>query len=66
MKPELLTLSEFSQATSVSRSRIYELLNSGQIKAVKMGNKTLIPYAALTEFLASLSPYKNNSEGGAQ
>lgn len=38
----------------VGRTTVFELIRTGKIKAVKLGGRTLIPDAALRDFLASL------------
>ena len=35
------------QLTGISRSRIYELIQSGELETVKVGRSTLIPYTSL-------------------
>jgi len=40
-----------ADALSLSRSRIYELIASGEIAACKVGKRTIIPVAELTAFL---------------
>lgn len=35
----------------LGRSTIYKLLRSGQIRSVKVGRATLVPYDAVAEFL---------------
>lgn len=45
---------EAAIATGRSRSRIYELLSSGEIRAVKDGASTLIPTTELARWLATL------------
>jgi excisionase family DNA binding protein len=40
-----------AEALSLSRSRIYELIASGEIAACKVGKRTIIPAAELTAFL---------------
>jgi excisionase family DNA binding protein len=37
--------------TGLSRSRIYELMRSGEIEYVKVGRSTLIPFENLREFI---------------
>jgi excisionase family DNA binding protein len=39
--------------TGLSRSRIYELMRSGDIEYVKVGRSTLIPFENLREFIES-------------
>ena len=38
----------------VGRTTVFELIRTGRLRAVKLGGRTLIPDAALREFLASL------------
>jgi excisionase family DNA binding protein len=40
-----------ADALDISRSRIYELIASGEIAACKVGKRTIIPAAELTAFL---------------
>lgn len=35
------------QLTGISRSRLYELIQSGDLETVKVGRSTLIPYRSL-------------------
>jgi len=39
------------QITGISRSRLYELIQSGDLETVKVGRSTLIPYRALKELV---------------
>lgn len=45
---------EACAALRIGRTKLYELLGSGHIKAVALGGKTLIPREALDAFMASL------------
>ena len=45
---------EACEALRIGRTKLYQLFASGDIKAVALGGKTLIPRAALEAFLASL------------
>ncbi len=51
-----LTLREACEALRVGRTKFYELLAAGDIKAVALGGKTLIPRASLEAYLAALPP----------
>ncbi len=45
---------EASVMTSLGRSRLYELLASGELESVKVGRRRLIPAVALEAFVARL------------
>jgi len=51
------TVKEASKQTGLGRTRIYEELNSGRLKGVKAGRRTLIPHTSLEEWLKNLKPY---------
>lgn len=55
--PITLTIPEAVKASGISRSSIYEALRSGDLSARKAGRRTLIPYADLQAYLASLPEY---------
>jgi excisionase family DNA binding protein len=54
--PLAYTLREACEAIRVGRTKFYELLAAGDIKAVALGGKTLIPRASLEAYLAQLPP----------
>jgi excisionase family DNA binding protein len=45
---------EFCASTGLSRSKVYEEIASGRLKAVKCGSRTLIPASASQAWLESL------------
>ena len=45
---------EACEALRIGRTKLYELFASGDLKAVALGGKTLIPRDALEAFMASL------------
>ena len=45
---------ESAAALGISRARLYELFRQGDLKAKKIGNRTLILAAELDRFLADL------------
>ena len=38
-----LTIRRFTEAYGISRAKVYRLIESGELKAVKVGTRTLIP-----------------------
>ncbi len=47
IEPLSVRISTAVQLTGISRSRIYELIESGDLEIVKVGRSTLIPYQSL-------------------
>ncbi len=61
MQTELLTIPEFCAQVNVGRTNAYRLINEGQVKAVKLGKKTLIPRAEMLKWIESLQPYASEN-----
>jgi excisionase family DNA binding protein len=51
----LLTPAEAARALSIGRTRVYELMASGQLRSVKIGRSRRIPVAALASFIKAIS-----------
>jgi excisionase family DNA binding protein len=47
------SIREAVEATSLSRTTIYKLINEGDLPIVKVGGRSLIPSSALIELLAA-------------
>ena len=47
---------EACEALRIGRTKLYELFANGQLKAVALGGKTLVPRESLEALLASLPP----------
>jgi excisionase family DNA binding protein len=45
------SVAEAANALSISRSRIYELVATGEVGICKIGKRTVIPAIELTDFL---------------
>lgn len=58
MSEELLTIPETGKIIKAGRTYTYSLINSGALKAVKIGKKTLVPRSSIESFIAALQPYK--------
>lgn len=64
MTEELLTIPEVGKVIKAGRTYLYALINRGDIKAVKIGRKTLVPRSAVEAYIAALPSYK--AEGAAK
>ena len=49
--PLAYSIKEASRATSLGRTRLYQLIAGGQLDAIKIGSRTLIPAHALHKLL---------------
>lgn len=57
MTPLAVTIPEAVKLSGMSRSAIYEALKNRAITAKKAGRRTLIPFADLEAYLASLPAF---------
>lgn len=57
--PEILSVEDACEALRVGYNAMYELLNSGKVKAFKNGRCWRIPKVALVEFILSNSKMSN-------
>ena len=57
---QALSIEETMAATGIGRTKLYELINSGQLIAKKIGKRTIILKSDLDAFLASLENYTSN------
>jgi excisionase family DNA binding protein len=55
LPPLLLTVPEASRILGIGRSRLYELLATGEIPSLRIGRLRRIPYAALQGWVARQS-----------
>ena len=63
MIPELLSIEDFCKLTRMGKTRAYQLIADGEIKAVKNGKLTRIKREAMRDWISSLPEYSQNSEG---
>lgn len=49
--PLSVRIKEACRMTGIGRSKLYELIASGDIKVIKVGSMTLVPVDALKSFL---------------
>lgn len=52
MRDELVTIDEMQEMLKVGRTTAYQLLNTGEIKAFRIGRFWKIPRAAITEYVS--------------
>jgi excisionase family DNA binding protein len=50
----LYRVPEAARRLSLSRSRVYELINSGRLRSVREGRTRLVPASAIAEYVALL------------
>lgn len=59
-----LSIEETRIASGLGRTKLYALINSGELKARKIGKRTVILKDDLDAFLKNLPPYvSQNAEG---
>lgn len=56
---QALSINEAIHLTGIGRTKLYELINKGKLKAKKMGKRTLILQSDLDHFLNQLSDYRD-------
>jgi len=55
MDPINLSIIETARTLGVGRSKLYELINAGQLETVKLGTRTLVRVASIRAFSDSLA-----------
>ncbi len=58
LSEDLLTFEEFEEKLQIGRTTAYRLLQSGDIKAFKIGRYWKIPRAAVSEYISRKSNLK--------
>ncbi|MBA7669987.1 hypothetical protein ES703_78128 [subsurface metagenome] len=56
----VFSVSEARKKLKLSRAKMYEMVNSGQIFSVRAGRRILIPYKSLEKFLEPAQKEKND------
>ena len=56
-EPANLTIAETVFHYRIGRTRLYELIASGKIEAVKLGRRTLVRTSSVHDFFASLPAF---------
>lgn len=55
MEKLLLTTNEAAETLGIGRSTLYDLIRSGKLRTVKIGRRRLVPVAALTDVIKTLT-----------
>ncbi len=55
--PALITINEFKAWSRLGRTKIYELINEEELRAIKIGRRTYIPMEAATAWLEAQPNY---------
>ncbi len=56
MSKAALSVEDFCKSYGIGRTTAYEEINSGRLRAVKAGRRTLIPEQSADDWLKSLEP----------
>jgi excisionase family DNA binding protein len=56
--PINLTVNQFCTALPCGRTKAYELLGTGEVEAIKLGNRTLIPRTEVERLQARLPRFR--------
>jgi excisionase family DNA binding protein len=56
MSKPALSVDDFCKSYSVGKTTAYEEINSGRLRAVKVGRRTLIPEQSAADWLKALAP----------
>jgi excisionase family DNA binding protein len=52
-RPLTVRIREACRMTGIGRSKLYELIEAGDIEVIKVGRMTLVPVAGLEAFIAA-------------
>lgn len=58
-----LSIEDVQTQTGIGRTKVYQAINSGQLRARKLGRRTIILKDDLDAFLANLDAYPSNTRG---
>ncbi|MCJ7420945.1 helix-turn-helix domain-containing protein [Sphingomicrobium astaxanthinifaciens] len=54
MYPITISINDAAQAMGIGRTKLYELINKGDVTAVKVGRRTLIKTSSIEAFVSNL------------
>jgi excisionase family DNA binding protein len=53
-RPRLLAIKQAIYELGISRTALYDLINAGKLKTLKIGRRRLVPIEAIEELIAGL------------
>ena len=56
------SIKEAIAASSIQRTKLYSLINDGDLEAVRIGGRTLIPADSLRALIANAEPVKGGND----
>lgn len=64
MASPLLKTNDVAEVLGIGRTKVYELLKSGELHSVRVGRLRRVPQAALEDYLARLDDTAGRGRGG--
>lgn len=52
MQPVTITIASARQALGIGNTKIYELINAGDLKTIRVGRRRLVTTASINKFVA--------------
>src|SRR5262249_28935105 len=64
LDPQFIKISTFCKTYETGRTKTYELIKSGKIRAVKSGRATLLEVASAQKHFSNLPKFKSKAKSG--
>lgn len=70
--PDILSISDLRTALGIGRTKAYELVNSGELRSIRVGNAIRIPKSSLLDYVkgsgynVDYADERRYQEGGIQ
>lgn len=62
MDPLLIDIKETCRTLSLGRTKVYELMNRGDLQTVKLGTRTLVRYESVKRLVGDAAPADEDSK----
>ena len=59
--PRLLAIKQVIHELGISRTALYQLINDGKLRTVKIGRRRLVPAEAIDELVAGLADQRGSA-----